>query len=149
MLMSKYVSLHWRIRGLRDSLISLFLQRKFLCCFLIALSSKKILGGKNCIALFNLFLGRVCVGVALIDTFSSIAAHHCPDPTFKDKLTWNSHSLRFQNFCPKSLCFDQKMILSQKNLDFYILQGVTIIQHILSMHGMKPFIKNVKPPEDP
>ena len=62
---------------------------KFLCGFLIALSSKKMknVGSENCIALFNLFLGRVCVGVALIDKFSSIATHHCPDPTFKDKLT--------------------------------------------------------------
>jgi len=44
----------------------------------IASSREKILGWKNSIALFQLFLSRLCIGVALIDTFSSIAAHHWP-----------------------------------------------------------------------
>jgi len=51
--------------------------KKFFLLFFIASSRKEILGRKNCIALFDLFFGRLCVGVALIDTFSSIAAHHC------------------------------------------------------------------------
>ena len=46
-------------------------------CDFIASSREKILVRKNCIALFDLFLLRLCIGVALIDTFLSIAAHHC------------------------------------------------------------------------
>ena len=40
----------------------------------IASLREKVLGGKSCIALLDLFLSRLCIGVALIDTFSSIAA---------------------------------------------------------------------------
>ena len=76
MLKSKFVSLHRRIRWIRDSLIALSVRRKLFWGFFIASSREKILVRKNCIALFDLFLGRLCVGVALIDTFSSIAAHH-------------------------------------------------------------------------
>jgi len=45
-------------------------------CDFIASSREKIFVRKNCIALFDLFLRRLCIGVDLIDTFSSIAAHH-------------------------------------------------------------------------
>ena len=46
-------------------------------CDFIASSRGNFWFQKNCIALFDLFLQRLCIGVALIDTFSSIAAHHC------------------------------------------------------------------------
>jgi len=46
-------------------------------CDFIASSREKKFCRKNCIALFYLFLRRLCIGVTLIDTFSSIAAHHC------------------------------------------------------------------------
>ena len=45
-------------------------------CDFIASSRGNFWFQKNCIALFDLFLQRLCIGVALIDTFSSIAAHH-------------------------------------------------------------------------
>ena len=45
-------------------------------CDFIASSREKVFVRKNCIVLFDLFLRRLCIGVDLIDTFSSIAAHH-------------------------------------------------------------------------
>jgi len=48
----------------------------------------------------------------------------------KGTLTGNSHSLRFQNFCPKSLSFVQKMIFGPNIYAFYFLQVVSIIPRI-------------------
>jgi len=38
---------------------------------------------------------------------------------FKGTLTWNGHSLQFQNFWPKSLSFVQKMIFDNNKNNFF------------------------------
>jgi len=54
-LISKFVSLHLRLRWIRDCLIALSMPRKKKFGFFIASSREEILGRKNCIALFDLF----------------------------------------------------------------------------------------------
>jgi hypothetical protein len=49
---------------------------KFFCGFFYRFIGDKNLAHQNCIALFDFFSQKMCNGIALIDTFLSIAAHH-------------------------------------------------------------------------
>jgi hypothetical protein len=63
-----YLGILYRFIGARKFLIGFFY--RFIC--------EKNVGQQNCIAFFDFFSQKLCICIALIDTFLSIAAHHCP-----------------------------------------------------------------------
>jgi hypothetical protein len=55
---------------------------KFLFGFFYRFIGEKNFGQQNCIALIDFFSQKLCICIALIDTFLSIAAHLCPPPSW-------------------------------------------------------------------